>query len=282
MKQTIHVLLLSALLVFTVGCKKEKTTAVAYDKNTTTLINIHGKTDRRLHLYFFMMYRPKYFPDGKVNSECRTVLNPLTATKRGEVKYGGTSIENQDEYNITIPVLNKTMIDKCQYTPIGISVRITRRHEKNGLYSEVPIYTDTPIGAVAGSPRSIVGSRSFKGSYRAEALRKTGKVAEPKKYFKIRSGAKVRCFTIRYGAHHIYRDPDPERLTFECALPYEGNAQWQDEIVDDSIVLDIVVDENKTEFLQRVGRHKVIGKKDTFQEEKLNWYDRIKLWIKGE
>ena len=277
MKQTIHVLLLSALLVFTVGCKEEKKTAsVTYDKNTTTLINIHGKTDRRLHLYFFMMYRPKYFPDGKVNSECRTVLNPLTATKRGEVKYGGTSIENQDEYNITIPVLNKTMIDKCQYTPIGISVRITRRHEKNGLYSEVPIYTDTPIYTSEKS----AGGGSFKTDYRVKILKKTGKVAEPKKYFKIRSGAKVRCFT----KHYEKDGTSKEQIVFKCKLPYEGNAQWRDEIVDDSIALDIVVDENKSYYYPTLAKIKsgIKGHTESFQEEKLKWYDTIKLWIKGE
>jgi hypothetical protein len=265
----------------TTGCKEDKKeTSVTYDKNTTTLINIHGKTDKRLHLYFFMMYRPKYFPDGKVNSECRTVLNPLTATKRGKLKYGGVVVENQDEYNITIPVQNKTLENRCQYTPIGISVRITRLHEKHGLYSEVPIYTDTPIYISAATAGSDSGGWDGKVHYRGIALRKTGKVAEPKNYFKIRDGATVKCFTKHYEEDGRLK----ETVKFKCKLPYEGNAQWRDEIVDDSIALDIVVDSNKSYYYPTLKKTRsgIKGHSEPFQEEKLNWYDKIKLWVKGE
>jgi len=267
----------------TTGCKEEKkTTPVAYDKNTITLINIHGKTDKRLKLQFYVSYRPKYFPDGKVNSECRTALHPLTATKRGKVLHsGGAVVQNQDEYNITFPIFNKVLHDKCTSTPVGISVRITRLHEKHGLYADVPIYTDTPIGAKQGSHGgSTVGSHGFKVAYRVEALQKTGKVAEPKKYFKVRSGAKVRCLT-----EHYEKDTrQKEHVSFRCELPYKGNAQWRDEIVDDSIALDIIVDDNKSYYYPTYKKIRSgdKGHSEPFQEEKLNIYDKIKLWIKGE
>ena len=285
MNQMIYVLLLSTLLVFTVGCKEEKKTVpAAYDKNTTTLINIHGKTDKRLKLQFYVSYRPKYFPKGKVTDECtEALLHPLTATKRRNVIHSaGAVVEKQNDYNITFPIFNKILHDKCTSTPVGISVRITRLHEKHGLYSIVPIFTDTPSSIGSGTRRSMSGGGDMKVAYRVEALEKTGDVAEPPKYFRVRDGAVVRCFTRRYGAHHVYKTRTKEMLVYQCELPYKGNAEWRDVIKDDSIRLDIIVDENKSSFLQRYDRKKVIGKKEPFQEEKLNWYDKIKLWIKGE
>jgi len=283
MQAMIHILLLFILAVFTTGCEEEKKTApVAYDKNTTTLINIHGKTDKRLKLQFYVSYRPKYFPKGKVTDECtEALLHPLTATKRRNVIHSaGAVVEKQDDYNITFPIFNKILHDKCTSTPVGISVRITRLHEKHGLYSIVPIFTDTPTGAIEGSPGVIVGNRSFKGSYRAEALRKTGDVAEPPKYFRVRDGAVVRCFT----KHYEEDGTSKEQVGFKCELPYKGNAEWRDVIKDDSISLDIIVDENKNYYYPTLQKMKNGNKGHTepFQEEKLNWYDKIKLWIKGE
>ena len=127
----------------------------------------------------------------------------------------------------------------------------------------------------------LLDTRSFKVAYRAEALRKTGKVSEPPKYFRIRDGARVECYTIRYGAHHVYKGETKESLTFACDLPYKDNAEWRDIIKNDTIHLDIVVDENKTMFLQRHSINHVTGKKEPFQEETLNFFDKIKLWFKG-
>ena len=281
MKQTIQLLLLLSLFMFTQGCNQEekKEAPATFDKNTTTLINIHGKTDKRLHLYFYTMYRPKYFPDGKVSAECQEILShPITATKRGRLSYGGITIENQDEYNITLPIFNKTKRRNCTSTPVGISVRITRLHEKHKQYAVVPIYTDTPLQTTEESS----GSGNLKVDYRAESLRKTGDIAEPPKYFHIKDGAKVECFTKRHGANHIYRTKTKEHLIFRCDLPYKGNAEWRDSIVDDSIHLDIIIDKNKNEFIQSIDRHKVIGKKEPFQEEKLNIFDKIKLKLGGK
>jgi len=283
----LYYMLLSLSIFFTTACQKEQKQSLRanYDKNTTTLINVYGKTDKRLKLKFYVSYRSKYFPDGKVTDECTEVLlHPVTATKRGKLLHtNGATVKNQDEYNLTFPIFNKILHDKCTSTPIGISVRITRANEKHGLYSVVPILTDTPIGAIEGfSGGSSVGNRAFKTSYRAEALEKYGKVKEPPKYFRVKDGAKVGCYTVRYGAHKFYTKPTKERMSFRCALPYKENASWRDVIVDDKIHLDIIIDDNKTEFLQRVGQTKVIGRKDFFQEEKLNLYDKLKLWIKGE
>jgi len=170
--------------------------------------------------------------------------------------------------------------DRCKSTPIGLSVRITRLHEKHGLYSEVPIYTDTPIGAVEGSRGAVVGDRSFKVAYRAEALRKTGKVSEPPKYFRIRDGARVECYTEHYEKDNTSK----ERISFRCELSYKGNATWREVIKDDTIHLDIIVDENKSYFyptLRKV-RNGQKGHSEPFQEEKLNIFDKMKLWLKGE
>jgi len=284
MKQNIELLLLIIILIITTGCKEEKTTTpVTYDKNTTTLINIHGKTDKRLKLQFYVSYRPKYFKDGKVSDTCtQALLHPLTATKRGEVLHsGGAVIENQDEYNITFPIFNKILLDKCTSTPVGISVHITRLHEKHGLYADVPIYTDMPIGAKAGSHGgSTTGSHGFKVAYRVEALQKTGDVAEPPKYFRVRDRAVVRCLT----KHYEKDGSSKEHVSFRCELPYKGNAEWRDTIKDDSIRLDIIVDDNKSFYYPTLKKMKsgIKGHSEPFQEEKLNWYDKLKLWISGE
>lgn len=269
------------ILLFTIGCKEEqKTLPIKYDKNTTTLINIHGKTDKRLRLDFYVSYRPKYFPKGKVSSECKEAsLHPSTATKRRKVLHrSGATIKNQDEYNVTFPIFNKLVYDKCQSTPVGISVRITRLHEKDGLYARVPIYTDTPLQTTGKS----MASGNLKVAYRAEMLKKTGDVSEPPKYFRVKDGARVACYTTRYGPHHVYKTRTKESLSFRCKLPYKGNAEWRDVIEDDNIHLDIVVDEEKNEYLQRYDRKKVIGKKEPFQEVKLNIFDKIKKLIQGE
>ena len=280
-----QLLLLFTLLVFTVGCQEEeKTTPVHYDKNTTTLINIHGKTDKRLRLDFYVSYRPKYFPKGKVSSECKEAsLHPSTATKRRNVLHrSGATIKNQDEYNVTFPIFNKLVYDKCQSTPVGISVRITRLHEKDGLYARIPIYTDTPSLIGSGTRGSMSGGGDMKGDYRVEALEKTGDVSEPPKYFRVKDGATVRCFTTRHGAHHVYKTRTKERLSYRCELPYKGNAEWREIIEDDSISLDIIIDENKSRFLQMHARNNVTGKKEPFQEVKLNIFDKIKQLIQGE
>jgi len=279
MKQTIQLLFLMMLLLFTIGCEKEKkTTQVPFDKNTTTLINIYGKTDKRLHLDFYVTYRPKYNPDGKVSKECKQALHPATATQQGKLSYAGISIEKQDEYNITLPIYNKTLYQQCQSTPVGISVRITRLHEKHKQYSVVPIYTDTPLQTTEKS----TGSGNLKVAYRAQMLKERGKVSEPPKYFRIRDGARVECYTKRYGAHHVYRSKTKERLTFRCDLPYKGNASWRDKIVDDKIHLDIIIDEKTNEFIQRYDIKKVIGTQEAFQEEKLNIFDKLKLKLGGK
>jgi len=283
MKQTI-LALLSVMLIFSLGCQEEqkqtqKQTSTHYDKNSTTLITVYGKTDKRLRLDFYVNYRSKYNPNGKISPECQEAsLHPITATQRGKLFHqSGAVITNQEEYNITFPIFNKLIQDRCKSTPIGLSVRITRLHEKHGLYSEVPIYTDTPLHTTEKS----TGSGNLKVAYRAEALRKTGHVSEPPKYFRIRDGARVACYTIRYGAHHVYRGETKERLTFRCDLPYKGNAEWRESIKNDTIHLDIIVDENKTMFLQMHSINHVTGKKEPFQEEKLNIFDKIKLWLKG-
>jgi len=285
MKQTIQLLLLMTILLFTIGCKEEqKTLPIKYDKNTTTLINIHGKTDKRLRLDFYVSYRPKYFPKGKVSSECKEAsLHPSTATKRRKVLHrSGATIKNQDEYNVTFPIFNKLVYDKCQSTPVGISVRITRLHEKDGLYARVPIYTDTPSLIESGTRGSMSGGGNMKGDYRVEALEKTGDVSEPPKYFRVKDGARVACYTTRYGPHHVYKTRTKESLNFRCKLPYKGNAEWRDVIEDDNIHLDIVVDEEKNEYLQMHARNNVTGKKEPFQEVKLNIFDKIKKLIQGE
>jgi len=279
MKDMIKLLLFFALLVFTVGCQEEeKTTPVHYDKNTTTLINIHGKTDKRLRLDFYVSYRPKYFPKGKVSSECKEAsLHPSTATKRRKVLHrSGATIKNQDEYNVTFPIFNKLVYDKCQSTPVGISVQITRLNEKDGLYARVPIYTDTPLQTTEKS----MASGNLKVAYRAEMLKKTGDVSEPPKYFRVKDGARVECYT-----KHYEKDvKSKEHIRFRCELPYKGNATWKEIIKDDNIHLDIVVDNNKSYYYPTLFKMKNGNKGHTepFQEVKLNIFDKIKQLIQGE
>ena len=277
MKQTIQLLFLMMLLFFTIGCEKEKkTTQVPFDKNSTTLIHIYGKTDKRLHLDFYVTYRPKYNPDGKVSKECKQALHPATATQQGKLSYAGISIENQDEYNITLPIYNKTLYQQCQSTPVGISVRITRLHEKHKQYSVVPIYTDTPLQTWE---KGIV-SGNLKGDYRAQMLKERGKVSEPPKYFRIRDGANVACYTRHYAGDRESK----EHVRFRCDLPYKGNASWRDKIVDDKIHLDIMVDEQKSYYyppLQQI-HNGVKGHSEPFQEEKLNIFDKLKLKLGGK
>jgi len=283
MKQTI-LTLPTVMLIFSLGCQEEqkqtqKQTSTHYDKNSTTLITVYGKTDKRLKLQFYVNYRSKYNPNGKISPECQEAsLHPITATQRGKLFHqSGAVITNQDEYNITFPIFNKLIQDKCKSTPIGLSVRITRLHEKHGLYSEVPIYTDTPIGAVEGSRGAVVGDRSFKVAYRAEALRKTGKVSEPPKYFRIRDGARVACYT----KHYEKDGSSKEHTTFRCELPYKGNAEWRESIKDDTIHLDIIVDKNKSYFYPAFYKMEIgdKGHVEPFQEETLNIFDKMKRWF---
>jgi len=285
MKQTI-LTLLTVMLIFSLGCQEEqkqtqKQTSTHYDKNSTTLITVYGKTDKRLKLQFYVNYRSKYNPNGKISPECQEAsLHPITATQRGKLFHqSGAVITNQEEYNITFPIFNKLIQDKCKSTPIGLSVRITRLHEKHGLYSEVPIYTDTPSSIGSGTKGSMSGGGDMKAAYREESFRKTGKVSEPPKYFRIRDGARVACYTKHY-EKDINMD---ESVDFRCDLPYKGNAEWREIIKDDTIHLDIIVDENKSYFYPTSYniKHGDKGHVEPFQEEKLNIFDKIKLWFKG-
>ncbi len=261
------------------ACAKEEKT-VAYDKNTTTLIHIHGKTDKRLQLYFNVMYRGRYFRDGVVSNECKDVLSKYHGQKKPTIKSAGVIVKNTDEYNITIPIYNKSLRMRCTYDPIGISLQIRRAHEKHGLYADIPILTDTPSYISSADRGSMGGGWNARGMYRGEQREKIGHVEEPPKYFRIINGATVKCYTARFKKDRITK----EHVRLHCDLPYKNIDLWQEEIKDDNIEFNVVVDENKNYFYPTLEEHRRGVKKlpEVFQEEHLSWYDTLKLWMKGE
>jgi len=261
------------------ACSKEEK-VVAYDKNITTLVHIHGKTDKRLQLYFSVMYRGRYFRDGVVSNECKEVLSKYHGQKKPTIKSAGVIVKNTDEYNITIPIYNKGLRMRCTYDPIGISLQIRRAHEKHGLYAKVPILTDTPSYIPSADRGSMSGGWDAAMKYRGEQREKLGHVEEPPKYFRIRNGTKIECYT----KHYEKDGRSKESVSLHCDLPYKNIDLWQEEIKDDTIKLDVSIDEDKSYYyppLQQI-RNGAKGHKDTFQEEHLSWYDTLKLWMKGE
>ena len=148
-----------------------------------TMINIYGKTDKRLKLKFVSTYRPVSTAS---NPECKSYLDINTATKRVPLRAESRTIENQDEYNITIPVYNKDIRIKCEYEFVGISVRVERMYERGGLYAIVPILSDSPIFIGEGTK---TGQSSSGDSFHAKMR---------KKYFRMPNGKRVSCFTEFY------------------------------------------------------------------------------------
>jgi len=209
-------------ILFPKDSKKES----AMDINAT-MINIYGKSDKRLKLYFVSTYRPR---GNHLPSECLSkTLNWNTATKKPILKFGVVSVKGKDEYNITIPVYNIDLKSKCSYEFAGISVKIWRRYDDD-LYADIPILTDVPIFTSQGDRSGCSSSPENR-----------TKIIKTKKYFRIPDGEKVSCFTEEFEEKDL-------TTNFICRLSHREINSSVDEIRDQSIHFDIDVEEQLGEY----------------------------------
>lgn len=230
------------------------------DDINATMINIYGKTDKRLKLSFISTYRPK---SNASNPACKSYLDINTATKRVPLRAESRTIENQDEYNITIPVYNKDMRSKCEYEFVGISVRVERMYEKEGKYASVPILSDSPIFIGHGTK---TGQSSSGDSFHAEMRQK---------YFRMPNGKRVSCFTEFYER----RKGD----SFTCDLNFREEIEGVNQVVNDNIKLDINIDKEKCLYIPRFSRKvKKSITKDYFRMPKTPLHIKIKNIFTGE
>lgn len=196
-----------------------------------TMINIHGTSDNRLQLFFMSIYRPVY-PSSKqgLPEEClNQSANWTTGTKKPKLKFEGITVEGKDDYNITIPVFNKDLRSKCTYEFAGISVRISRIYD-DVLYAQIPILTDVPMLITSGH-RTGMTSYPWDNTL----------IKKPKDYFRIPNETKVACFTTfyEYDAHS----------RFTCRLNHREIHSEVERVEDDSIELDIDVDDNLSRYI---------------------------------
>ena len=118
------------------------------------------------------------------------------------------------------------MRSKCEYEFVGISVRVERLYERCGLYAIIPILSDTPI---------YVGQGYHGGYTMSHTYRPT------KKYFKMPNDVNVECLTIEYAKH--------TNENFICRLSKNDINSSIDKIKNESIKLDINVDESRCRYL---------------------------------
>ena len=211
-------------ILFPKDSKKES----AMDINAT-MINIYGKSDKRLKLYFVSTYRPR---GNHLPPECLSkTLNWNTATKRPILKFGAVSVEGKDDYNVTIPVHNIDLRSKCAYEFAGISVKIWRRYDDD-LYADIPILTDVPMFTSQGHISGCSGSSENRTN-----------IIKTKKYFRIPNGEKVSCFTEEFEKSN--------NTHFICRLSQREIKSGVDKIKDQSIHLDIDVEEQLGKYYFR-------------------------------
>lgn len=218
-----------------------------------TLINIYGKTDKRLKLKFISTYRPKSTAS---NPECKSYLDINTATKRVPLRAESRTIENQDEYNITIPVYNKDMRTKCEYEFVGISVRVERMYERGGLYASVPILSDKPYFIGQGT------KYGFSSAYTPKHI---------KKYFRMPNGKKVSCFTGYYEKGDMFNE---NKTTFTCDLNFRGEIKGVGIVNEDSINIDININENRSRYSFRSRKLSIYNYKNgKLSQEEMELFD---------
>lgn len=256
-----NVMTLFVLTLFMFSAQLCAEESIKVTEQTTELrtITLKGKIDPRLYAWVISRYRPT---DLTNKEKCLSKKsNWGTGTKKALPDWKVVVIipDKNNNYEVTVPI-DHVGEDKCDYEYFDTEIKI-RRDKNDELYASFTIASNN-----RASRHVNQGDKSgYSGVLGLPVMPEN-----TKKYFQLPSRSQIICYTTFFSSN--------DRTTFTCYEEYVGADNGTDVLRTNSINLDIIIDEERSQFVFPYEDIKNRGKKkkDYFRDYKPEFIERLK------